>query len=591
MLPAVPTPRQALIVRSGLRSRYSLPGNRLPLSGNRLPALRSLSLGALVIGLTAGFGSTAAFAQDLMRPVESGPIPGQPPAPPASTDPNTIPVAFEADNVQYDKNGDTVTATGNVVLRRQDQSVRADKVTWNRTNGKIFATGNVRMVDENGNQVYTDSAELTDEFKTGAMQNLLLALREGGRLAANSGQRNANGDVTLNRAAYTGCDVIGANGCPRQPTWKILADKVTYSETMQRVSFHHARLELFNAVQIPMFGVTVSTDGGSVSGFLMPNVGSSASNGLAVSSSYYWKIAPDKDLTTTGTLFTNSAPMGELEYRQLTSKGAFQITGYLTSSKRTSIDDITTPDSENALRGYIFANGKFQLDPNWSVTFSLRRATDRTFLRRYNISDDDRLRSMVNVERIDQNSYLSIGAYATQTMIADTAQGQIPVALPVIDYRHRFNDPLLGGVFETELNTLGIQRSQGQDTQRAFAKAQWSLRKLTPWGQEVIFTGLVRGDVYHSSDNDLNDTALYAGSPGWEGRVVATAAVDVKWPLVGAVWGGTQVFTPRIQLVATPKTKNLSIPDEDSRSIELEDDNLFSLNRYPAMTGWKTACG
>ena len=128
-------------------------------------------------------------------------------------------------------------------------------------------------------------------------------------------------------------------------------------------------------------------------------------------------------------------------------------------------------DSRNAFRGYIFANGRFQLDPNWSVTASIRRSTDRTFLRRYDITRDDRLRSMVDVERIDTDSYLSIAGWATQTLRSGVDQGQVPLALPVIDYRRRIADPILGGMFELQANTLGITRSNGQDTQRGLAKA------------------------------------------------------------------------------------------------------------------------
>jgi LPS-assembly protein len=45
--------------------------------------------------------------------------------------------------------------------------------------------------------------------------------------------------------------------------------------------------------------------------------------------------------------------------------------------------------------------------------------------------------------------------------------------------------------------------------------------------------------------------------------------------------GGTQIVTPRVQLVATPSLRNLAIPNEDSRAIDLEDSNLFALNRFP----------
>lgn len=543
--------------------------------------LRSLPLPLLVAGIATFALPSGAFAQDLSHPTESTPIQGAPPAPAPETADN-VPVAFEADTVQYDQNGETVTASGNVVMRKDKQSVRADTVTWNRNTGQIVGTGNVRVVDENGNQLFTDHAELTDELKTGMMENLLLVLREGARLAANKGERLANGDVVLQHAAYTGCAVADDSGCPKNPTWRVLAKSVIYSEDRSEVRFSDARLEMFGAIQLPLFGLTVSTNGGAVSGFLVPDLKSSPSNGIEVAQSYYWRIAKNRDLTGTFHVFTKSAPMASFEYRALTDLGAYQITGYATSSNRISLNDSNPdPNRERAFRGYIFANGKFQLDPAWSVTASIRRATDRTFLRRYDISRDDRLRSSVEVERIDQDSYLSIAGYATQTMRSGQDQGQMPIAIPVIDYRRRINESLLGGKFDLEANTMGITRKDGQDTQRAFASAQWSLRKLTSMGQEVVFTGLVRGDVYHSDDNDATDTIIYRGQPGWQTRAIALAAVDVKWPLVGQVFGGTQVFTPRVQLVATPKIQNLSIPNEDSRALELEDTNLFSLNRFP----------
>ncbi|MEE8230879.1 MAG: LPS-assembly protein LptD, partial [Qipengyuania citrea] len=215
------------------------------------------------------------------------------------------------------------------------------------------------------------------------------------------------------------------------------------------------------------------------------------------------------------------------------------------------------------------------------LTGSVRRASDRTFLRRYDISRDDRLRSTIDLERIDRQSYLSIAGWATQTLRLGADQGQVPLALPAIDYRYRLNDPVLGGKVELQANSLAILRDEGQDTQRAFARARWDLRRVTGMGQLVTLTGLVRGDVYHSSDNALTDTALYRGNPGWEARGIAVAAVDVEWPLVGQFLGWDQVLTPRVQFAASPPIRNLAIPNEDSRAIDLEDSNLFALNRFP----------
>ena len=505
--------------------------------------------------------------------------PAEPPAAaPASAE--TSQIAFEADNLAYDNDDDTVTASGNVVLRRDGQSVRADSVTWNRKTGQIFANGNIRFVDRDGNQLFSDKVELDDELKAGAMENMLLALREGGRLVAARGERAADGTVLLSNAAYSACAVEDSDGCPRNPSWRITAKRVIYDPEQKRVRFDGARLELFGLRLMPLPGLVLTTDGRAVSGLLIPDVRLSASNGVEFSDTYYLRFANNRDVAVTGYVYTKALPMVSAQYRALTTDGAYQVSGYATRSKRISVAGSPT-GQQTDFRGYFFANGRFQLSPHWSITGSARIASDRTFLRRYDISRDDRLRSMIDVERMDDNSYLSVAGWATQTLRAGEVQGQVPIALPVIDYRRRFTDPVVGGKIELQANSLAITRTSGQDTQRAFASARWDMRRLTKMGQEVTLTALVRGDVYHSDENALTTTAIYRGNPGWQSRGLATAAVDVKWPLVGSFAGGTQVLTPRFQIVASPKIVNLSVPNEDARAIDLEDSNLFALNRFP----------
>ncbi|WP_435417095.1 LPS assembly protein LptD [Parerythrobacter aurantius] len=543
------------------------PASASPLSClsncSRRTVRHALSLAVLTCALPA-------FAQEgPPQPVTQQPAPAQ-----------SRQVDFEADAVDYDSQGDVVTARGNVILRSEDQSVRADTVAWNRRTGIITATGNVRFVDADGNQLFSDSVELNDKFEAGAMEDLLLALREGGRLAAESGQRNEDGSIILTRAAYSACAVVDEQGCAKNPSWRITAERVVYDPANKRVRFRGAYLEIFGARLLPLPGLAIRTDGGAVSGILIPDVRVSESNGLELSGEYYLRLADNKDLTLGAYVYTDAPPMASAKWRHVTGEGAYQVTAYATHSRR--ISDITgTPTAERDFRGYLFANGRFQLDPNWSVTASIRRASDRTFLRRYDISRDDRLRSLVEVERIDRDSYLQLAGYATQTLRLNQPQGQVPFALPVFDYRRRLADPVLGGKVELQANTLAIVRDEGQDTQRAFASARWDLRQVTGLGQVLQFTALARGDVYHSDENGLTATAIYRGNPGWEARGIALVAADLQWPFAGPALGGTQVFTPRVQLVASPPIRNLAVPNEDARAIDLEDSNLFALNRFP----------
>jgi LPS-assembly protein len=498
----------------------------------------------------------------------------------AAASPSARQIDFEAKELSYNSDTDIVTARGNVILRSEDRSVRADEVTWDRNTGKIIATGNIRLVDDAGNQLFTDQVELTETFETGAMNDLLIALRAGGRLAARSAERGEDGVAVLTDAAYSACAVSDTDGCPKNPSWRVTADSVTFDQKAQRVRFSGAMLELFGARILPLPGLALRTDGGAESGFLVPDLRISQVNGLELSGEYYWRLAENRDLTLGAYVFSNVAPMASAKWRHLTDLGAYQITGYLTASDR--LTDFTGGESfQNELRGYVESNGRFQFSPEWSLTGSIRLASDRTFLRRYDLSRDDRLRSTINLERITDDSYFSLAGWATQTLRINAQQGQIPLALPALDFRQRLADPVLGGNIELQLNSLALLRNDGQDTQRAFAGAKWDLRRLTGLGQVVTLTALVRGDIYHTDNILATTTPSYRGNEGWTTRGIATAALDIEWPFVGEIFGGTQVLKPRVQIVASPKLRNLDVPNEDARAIDLEDSNLFALNRFP----------
>lgn len=487
-------------------------------------------------------------------------------------------VNFAADAINYDNETEVVEASGNVVLRREAIELRADRVNWDRKTGKVFAEGNIRLTNPEGDAAYGDRVELTDSLREGVIENLLVVLENGARLVAQRGERLPNGDMTLDRAAYTPYPVVP--GEAYNPTWQIRAVRVYFNRVKDRIKYDGARIELFGLPLIPLPGLSHQASDRSGSGVLVPQIRIDRVNGFEFALPYYLRLAENRDVTVTPHVYTSAAPMLEGEYRALTSIGAYRVHGFATYSSVLPVNGVPGT-ARDRFRGYLETAGKFQIDPNWSLRFSGRITTDRTFMRRYDISRDDRLRSTFEAERIGGSSYLSIAGWAVQTLRANDRQGLQPIAIPVIDFRQRLTDPWLGGQFELQLNSLAIARTSGQDTQRAFAGVRWDLRRLTGLGQEVTLTGLARGDVYHSSENLLTAIPGYRGKSGWQGRAIAAAAIDVRWPFVGELFGGTQQLVPRVQLVATPPIRNLAVPNEDSRAFDLEDSNLFALNRFP----------
>jgi LPS-assembly protein len=542
--------------------------------------LRLCLLASCALAVTA-----PASGQDLQqRPEPSAPAPAV--DGPAPADPKLV--QFSADTLEYDEPADVVTALGEVRMTRDGNRLRADKVVWNRRTGQVVASGDVAVANPQGDIAYGDSIELTDSLKGGVVDNMLVVLDRGGRFAAARGRREEDGTLNLDRAAYTPCPVTNAAGCPKEPSWKITAVRVTYRPERERIYFVGGRFHLFGLPTLPLPRLSVPIGEASDSGLLSPNIRFSGLNGLELAVPYYLALAPNRGLTLTPHVYSRVLPMAQVQYDTLGERGAFRLTGYATVSRRS--DDFNTPDvtgTEQAFRGYIDGIARYQLSPHWSASGSIRRTTDRTFLRRYEISRDDRLRSTARVERIDADSYFAVTGWAVQTLRLADEQGLQPVALPELDIRQRFTEGLLGGRVELQGNTLALSRDAGQDTQRAFASARWDLRRLTTLGQEVVFTAFARGDVYNTRDTALTRVASYRGLEGFQSRAIGALAVDVRWPLIGAFGSGTQRVTPLLQIVASPRLANLSIPNEDSRAVDLEDSNLFALNRFSGYDRWE----
>lgn len=495
-------------------------------------------------------------------------------------------IEFSADQVNYDSAADVVTASGAVRMSREGNYLAADQVVWDRKSGEVRAQGSVVMVTPQGDKLVGEDVVLADTLRDGTIHNLLIVLESGGRIAAAQGKRM--GDVTtLENAIYSPCPVTSPTGCPRRPSWSITATHVIDDPAHERVQFQGGRLQLFGITLplLPVFSIGTGSDG--TTGVLVPDISYSTKKGFELAVPYHWQIAPNRDFTVTPHVYTGVLPAIEAKYRQLNQLGAFQLGGFLTYGTIESADPDTTESEGRGVRAYVEGNGRFQLDPQWSLTGAFRWASDKTVTRRYDITRDDRLRNFINAERITPDSYVTIAGWAFQGLRVDDVQKQIPIALPAIDARVRLGDNILGGKVELQANSLSIIRVEGQDTQRAFASAKWDLRRLTPWGQELDLTAFARGDVYHTDNAESTPVAIYSGTDGWHWRGIAALVADVKWPFVGPAFGGIQRIVPRVQLVLTPPTPNLEIPNEDARSIDLEDSNLFALSRFPGYDRWE----
>jgi LPS-assembly protein len=527
----------------------------------------------LLTGAIASLCAAAAAAQPEGRALRPGDV-----------------IDFAADSMEYDDEAKIVTARGNVVVARDGYRLTADEVAYNRETGTVEARGAIKIIDPSGNEAFAERVELTESLRDGAVDGFLLVLQDGGRLAATGGRR-VEGRSELDRAVYSPCNVIGADGCPKDPLWQVKARRVRHDPGRSRIYYDDAWLEVlgFPIMYVPAMSHP-DGPGRNASGLLVPSLRIDRSLGVSAELPYYLSFSQHNDLTLTPILYTEVNPALQAEYRHLTASGPIRIGGIGTYSSELDFPG-SSPSAAGVagkqLRGYIHANGQLLHGGDWRSTFGVRLTSDDTFLRRYDISRDDTLRNFYRLERLGSESYLSIEGWAFQGLRRTDVPGLTPIELPLVDYRWTPASAVVGGRVAVAVNSAAITRTDGMGTQRAAASVEWKRSGYTALGHRVTATALLRGDIYHVSDAALSELPIYAGRNGWQGRVLPAAAVDVEWPFAGPLLGGTQTLTPRVQFAVSPNDANDGIPNEDSRAVDLEDVNLFEINRFPGYDRWE----
>ncbi len=99
------------------------------------------------------------------------------------------PVTFQADTLEYDRDGALIVATGHVEAWQNDRVLRADRVTFDRNTNVAAASGHVVIVEPDGQVLFCDYAELTEGMRDGVLTDMRAMLAENGKLAANGARR------------------------------------------------------------------------------------------------------------------------------------------------------------------------------------------------------------------------------------------------------------------------------------------------------------------------------------------------------------------------------------------------------------------
>jgi LPS-assembly protein len=492
-------------------------------------------------------------------------------------------VVLTADTVTKDDINNTVSASGHVELVQGSAMLLAEHIVYNQTTGIVIATGDVKLVDNEGNINFGDYLEITDDMREAFMRNVSSLLADNSRMAGREAEKDGN-VTTVHRGIYSPCELCKED--PTQPpTWQIKAVKVIHDTDTKRLYYHDATFQI-DGVPIlwtPYFS-TYDPSVKRASGILNVLPGYRSQLGTFLKGSYYFDIAPDIDAVLEAGYYSEQGPLLGGQYRERFSTGQIQLSGSITESNIRQFPQNNPNPDDKTIRGHIFGNGEFDLTDNWRAGFEFARSLDDIYVLKYGYSSLQVLPTHVLAEGFYDRGYINASLYSFQDLRANIVGNQ-PTALPYITYSF-FGDPgeLLGGRWADSGSLLALQRFPGESVERITNNVSWSRKLISDLGLVTTLNASAETDYYWTQDPAADPVTGLNTVKESTGRFFPQAYAVTSYPLQRPIGYANLIIEPIMSVVVSPTyTNDAGIPNEDSNDIQLDQANLFSGNRFPGV--------
>jgi LPS-assembly protein len=525
---------------------------------------------------------------------------------------------MEADRLTRDDKAKVTTAVGNVEIRYQGRTLRADRVVYDEGAGDkpgvIRGYGHVQIVNPDGGIEFADEFTFDDQMSAGVARGFAARMPHNAKIASATAVRRSADIQELDRAIYTPCEVCTANGAPKKPTWSISASRVVQDKKRRLIFYRNAKIRVkgVTLLYLPVFWHADPT-AERASGLLTPLVGYSARRGFSYEQAYLWTATPSMDVVISPQINTRVNPFLNTEVRKRFYSGDIDLRIGYTYDR--DIDGHGNKFGDQTSRSYILSRGAFQVSDAWLLGFTAERVSDRLIFDKYDIpkafetrgpyvADDRRLISQAYAIRQDRNSYLSVAAMSIQGLranIFDTSQLEnnriFPVIAPLVEGHFDPQTDVLGGGVRLTASAVALTRDQspdnpalpGIDSRRVTGQADWRRSFTSTLGLRVDPFISVRADAYSLSDVPRETgTGVHSFTTD---RALATAGADVSFPLYRRWHEATIVLEPLAQVAVSPDAKQVVVGhdatgqpiylNEDSAAFEFDETNLFRTNKFP----------
>ena len=477
------------------------------------------------------------------------------------------PIGFEADNVVVNQSDGSLFATGNVELKQANNTLRADEVTYYRQQNKSIARGNVILTDEDGTITRATVMELDTEFTHIIAETIIFQFANNEWLAADTVNRTSGEKAIFDNSRYTPCKCDFMNG--EQPLWDIKASRSIRNEKTQTITHFNVRMTVMNVPvgYLPFLSHPDSTVRRR-SGLLAPSFIISSDLGFTPSIPYYQILDETSDAEFVGYRYQYRGLGVKTRYRKMWDSGSLQADLYAAN--------VETYKKNRELVGAIDSRFSGKIGNSWVVTSRLRRASQDTFMRRYNFNNDTSLKSSITATRTIDNRYYLVEASDRQSLNTGDKLTHETTVLPYVFYEKAEKGWRHNQRLRTELSALQLDNDEGHDLARWSGVFELSEEFQLPLGT-ANYKANTTGNYYtlHSKPSTA------ASSLGDHSFVTPALSIGWRLPIALTSVYSTAILEPQAQLAFVGgKDYTLKIPNRDSNEYRIDEANLFLLNRY-----------
>lgn len=522
---------------------------------------------------------------------------------------------IEADSAQS-PNSEQIDFEGNVVITKNIQKLTSDKATYNKASTLFNAEGNV-IISEPNMVLKGDTARYQTDERKGRIDNAIYELPARPAQGVADNIRFKPGKIDLENPTYSTCPAGDQD-------WVLSADEMQLytDEGYGEASHAVLRFKDFPIAYTPYINFPLNDD--RKSGFLMPTVGNSDTNGFELATPYYFNIAPDQDATVTPRVLSDRGLMLGGEYRYLSENHSGEVYAeWLNDSSyddkrnaadvalREGIEGIGTNDPEGNVRPDDIAKnrGAFSLQQRtnwnngWSGNVDYNYVTDNYYIEDFgNNLRDKSTTHLLREGRLDYNG--SIFNFMARTQGYQELQDQTHTYSRLPQLTLSANDSYtpygvnLDAGFDSEFVMFAQNWDDYQDkrveSSRFHIKPHVSMPFENAYG---YITPKVSLDMvtYKLDDEDkltpgitILDEAYNAQAANWDddspSRVAPIFSLDsgLFFDKEFAMFERPmqQTLEPRLFYLYTPEKNQDDIPLFDTSSSDFSFNQLFRENRF-----------